>query len=192
MKHVIAQFLLHRDLYLLSVSVGTIISWIVGVLTQQTPLFIFGINAVLWLIALIINVIDIHTGIKADTKRKLNQGEKFKFESGKGWRAFEKIFIFTMIIWFIWTLEKECLRLNLYSIYSSILLTIKFVMLIYVVLIELQSIGENQEDIEGKKGKMFVLLDKIISIVNDGITTRLKKGLGVEDTPEVTEEKEQE
>jgi MFS family permease len=177
MKSVIVQFLLHKDLYILSASVGTVVSYIVGTLTQQTPVFLFGINASLWLIALIINIVDIHTGIKADTKRKEKSGEKFSFESGKAWRAFEKIFIFTMIIWFIYTLETECLRLQLYSIYSSTLLLIKFVLLIYVVLIELQSIGENQEDIVGKKSKLFIMLDRIISIVNEGVYSKLKKSL---------------
>ena len=187
MKHVIAEFILHKDLYILSITAGTLISSVIGVLTQQTPVLIFGINATLWFIALTMNVIDIHTGIKADTKRRLDDGEKFRFESGKGWRAFEKIFIFTMIVWFIWSLESECLRLQLSSIFSMSLLCIKFILLIYVVLIELQSIGENQEVTSGKKSKLFILLDNVIEIVNQGIYVNLKRKLNV-DTPNGQEE----
>ena len=80
-----------------------------------------------------------------------------------------------MIIWFIWELESEVIRLNYANILSSILLVIKFIMLIYVVLIEIQSIGENEFVRFGKKGKLFTLLDKIIEVVNEGILKRLKK-----------------
>jgi len=179
MKNVITSFILHKDLYLLSISIGALLSAIAEFFIKYTPDYLFGINASLWGIALIINIVDISTGIKADTKRKEKLGEKFVFESGKGWRAFEKVFIFTMIIWFIYNLELEALRLHLVSIISSILFFIKFIMLNYVVLIELQSIGENEEVRFGKKGKMFLLLDKTIEIVNEGILKKLKTLVGI-------------
>jgi hypothetical protein len=128
----------------------------------------------LWFIALLINVIDIHTGIKADTVRKQKIGVSFVFESKKGWRAFEKILVFTLIVWFVHTLEVENIRLKFWDSLSGILLMVKFIMLIYVVLIEIQSIGENEETRFGKKSKPFILLDKIIETVNEGILTKVK------------------
>lgn len=174
MKNVLTSFLLHKNLYPLSLSTGAILTQIVEFFIHFTPTYLFGINASLWLIALVINIIDINTGIKADTKRKAEKGEKFTFESGKGWRAVEKIFIFTMIIWFIYSLELEALRLKAFIFYSSILLYIKFTLLIYVVLIEIQSIGENELVRFEKKGKIFILLDKIIETLNDGILKKIK------------------
>jgi hypothetical protein len=174
MKQLITNFLMHKDLYIVSASLGTIFASIIGAINQITPLYLFGINSTLWLIALGINIVDIHTGIKADTKRKNDLGKPFTFESGRGWRAFEKIFIFTIIIWFIYTLEIETLRLELFGFISSILLAIKFTMLIYVVLIELQSIGENEQVRFDKKSRLFILLDEIIKIVNEGILNKIK------------------
>lgn len=179
MKNVILSFWSHKDLYSLAIAIGGVFSTIGTFFIENTPSYLFGINASLWGIALLINLVDIHTGIKADTKRKLDLGEKFTFESGKGWRAIEKVFVFTMIIWFIYTLEMESIRLHTISILSSILLYIKFIMLIYVVLIELQSIGENEIVRFGKKGKMFIALDQVISIVNEGVFKKLKSLVGV-------------
>jgi hypothetical protein len=44
-----------------------------------------------------------------------------------------------------------------------------------VVLIELQSIGENEEARFGQKSKVFALLDRIIEAVNEGILNKLQK-----------------
>jgi|TARA_R110000823_G_scaffold264480_1_gene384625 hypothetical protein len=175
MKQVIASFIGHKDLYIISLTLGSIFTAITSFFIKYTPSHVFGVSITLWSIALIINLIDIHTGIKANSKLKKDLGEKFVFNSGKAWRGFEKIFVFTMIIWFIWELESEVIRLNYANILSSILLVIKFIMLIYVVLIEIQSIGENEFVRFGKKGKLFTLLDKIIEVVNEGILKRLKK-----------------
>jgi hypothetical protein len=179
MKNVLLAFGSHKDLYSLAIAIGGFFSTIGTFFVENTPDYLFGINASLWGIALLINLIDIHTGIKADTKRKFDLGLKFKFESGKGWRAFEKIFVFTMIIWFIYTLELEAIRVQTISLIPSVLLYVKFTLLIYVVLIEIQSIGENEITRFGKKGSMFIMLDRIISIVNEGVFKKLKSLLEV-------------
>ncbi len=180
MRETLTAFIAHKDLYIFSLSIGTLISGIISFFIKWTPDYLFGVSTALWMIALIINLIDIHTGIKADTKRKKDLGLDFRFESRRGWRAFEKIFVFTMIIWFLYSLETESLRLGGFEFINTILQAIKFIMLIYVVLIELQSIGENEETRFGKKGKMFILLDKIIAIVNEGIFKNLRKLLKIE------------
>lgn len=173
MKQVIIAFFAHKDLYMVSLSLGSILTAIASFFLKYTPDYVFGISVTLWSLALVINIIDIHTGIKADTKIQNDKGLPFVFKSGRAWRAIEKVFIFTMIIWFIWGLEKEAIRLDYSSIFSSTLLVIKFVLLIYVVLIEIQSIGENELARFGKKGKLFLLLDKVIEIVNQGLIKRI-------------------
>ena len=179
MKDVFLSFLLHRNLYLLSLSIGTAFSQTIDIFIESTPEHLFGINTTLWLVAFSINIIDICTGIRADIKRKKDANKPFSFESGKAWRAFEKIFIFTMIIWFIYSLEKESLRLQAYYLYSQTLLHIKFILVIYVVLIEIQSIGENEVVRFGKKSKVFQLLDKTIELLNEGILEKIKSLLGL-------------
>ena len=173
MKQVIVAFFAHKDLYLVSLSLGSIVTAIASFFLKYTPDYVFGVSITLWALALVINIIDIHTGIKADTKIQNDKGLPFVFKSGRGWRAIEKVFVFTMIIWFIWGLEKEAIRLQYSSIFSSTLVAIKFILLIYVVLIEIQSIGENEMVRFGKKGKLFLLLDKIIEIVNQGLVKRI-------------------
>lgn len=180
MKQVFLAFLANKNLYATALSLGTILTTIFSFIVENTPEYLFGINTVLWIIALVINLIDIRTGIKADAKRSKDDGGQFTFKSGKGWRAFEKIFVFTMIIWFVYTMELEAIRLHSYPAVATALMAIKFIMLCYVVLIEVQSIGENEEIRFGKKSKMFVMLDKIIVLVNDGIFTNLKKLLRIE------------
>jgi len=179
MKQVFQSFISHKDLYTLSISLGGIMSLIMKFFTDISEKQILGISMSLWFIALLINIIDIHTGIKADTARKQRLGESFVFKSGKGWRAFEKILIFTLIVWFIYSLELDVVRLKFWDGFSSILIAIKFIMLIYVVLIELQSIGENEVDRFGEKSKTFIFLDKIIEIANEGILTRIRSLINV-------------
>lgn len=174
MKQLLQTFIAHKDLYALSLSVGGAISLIIESCVDFSRKELFGLSLSLWLITFFINVVDIHTGIKADTARKKRLGEKFIFQSKKGWRAFEKIVVFTLIIWFLYTLEVEAVRLDMWSGYNSILISIKFILIIYVVLIELQSIGENEQERYGTKSKVFTMLDNVINIVNDGILTRLQ------------------
>lgn len=180
MKNLLLAFIANKPLYITSLSIGTILSTIISFFVENTPAYLFGINTALWLIVFVINVLDIHTGIKADKVRCAKEGKAFKFQSGKGWRAFEKVFIFTMIIWFIYTMELEAIRVHAFDFLPKILMAIKFIMLCYVMLIELQSIGENEETRFGEKSKMFKLLDKIIDLVNEGLFTNLKKMLRIE------------
>lgn len=175
MKQVIITFFSHRDLYMSSITIGSVATAICSTFIKYTPDYIFGISITLWMIALVINMVDIYTGIKAYSKIQKDKGLPFVFKSGRGWRAIEKIFVFTMIVWFIWSLEGEAVRLNYPSLFSSTLLTMKFILLIYVVLVELQSIGENEYVRFGRKGKMFDMFDEIIKIVNVGILKRVRK-----------------
>lgn len=176
MKKVLLETFAHEKLYFASISIGSILASIFNFFYTLHEKQLLGVSLTLWAVPFLLNIIDIHTGIKASTKLKKDKGEKFVFESGKGWRAFEKIIIFTLIIWWLWSLEKEAIRLDFYSsVTLPVLVTIKFILMIYVSLIELQSIGENEETRFGKKSKLFVLLDKIIEVVNDGIINRIKK-----------------
>ncbi len=175
MKQVFNQFIGHKEFYFLSISVGTVVSSIITFLSTIHERYFLGVTVSLWLIAFIINVFDIHTGIKADTVTSKKEGKNFVFKSGKAWRAFEKIIIFTLLIWFLWTLEKEILRLEFFNFLITIVTGVKFILFVYVMLIELQSIGENEETRFGKKSKLFVLLDKIIDVVNEGIINKIKK-----------------
>jgi len=173
----LTNFINHKDLYTISITLGSATAFIFDFLINFSEKTMFGLSLSLWLIALSINIIDIHTGIKADSIRKKRLGEKFIFVSRKGWRAFEKILVFTLIIWFVYSMELEVLRLDMWSGYTSILLGIKLILLIYVVLIELQSIGENEEARFGQKSKVFALLDRIIEAINEGILNKLQKFL---------------
>jgi hypothetical protein len=174
MKQFLFNFTNHRDLYALTFTLGGVMATITNFFTHYTPREICGLSIGLWLVAFLINMIDIHTGIKADTKRKKDKGENFQFESKRGWRAFEKIGVFTLIIYALYQFEKEVVRLELPETLSSMLMCIKLGAFAYVVLIELQSIGENDEARFGKKGKIFVLLDNVIGIVNDGVLSKVK------------------
>lgn len=179
MKHFLMNFIGHRDLYILTITVGGTLSAIANFFITYTPTEIFGISIGLWLVAFLINMIDIHTGIKAETVRMKKEGKEFRFKSGKGWRALEKVAVFTLIIFAVWQFEKEVIRLELWEYLSFVLMCIKLGAFAYVVLIELQSIGENEETRFGKKGKMFSLLDTIIGIVNEGLLTKIRGLLNV-------------
>lgn len=168
------KFINHSDLYKLSLYLGTFVTSIYTFLSGFTEREFFGTSVILWLLLFLINIIDIHTGIKADTKRKKQLGSKFTFESGKGWRAIEKIFIFTVVIGFLFIFEKEALKVE-FPLMVSFFTYTKLVVFFYAFLIELQSIGENEEVRFGKKNKMFSMLDNIIDITNEGILKKLKR-----------------
>ena len=169
------KFLGHLDLYGIAIVSGVSFSTVYQFLTDFTERELFGLSMIMWIALFIINIIDIHTGIKADTKRKKDLGTNFKFESGKGWRAIEKVFIFTAVIGFLFAAEREAIKMNVPEFISGLLVYIKAILFFYVFLIELQSIGENEEARYGKKNKIFLMLDRIIDAVNEGIISKIKK-----------------
>lgn len=168
------KFINHFDLYRTSFLLGTLTTSIYTIFNDFTTRQFFGTSLILWSLLLLINVIDIYTGIKADTKRKKDLNVNFKFESGKGWRAIEKIFIFTVAIGFLFIFEKEAVSLDLPKFTTIGFTYTKLTIFFYAFLIELQSIGENEETRFGKKGKMFTMLDNIIEIVNEGLLNKIK------------------
>lgn len=175
MKNFIIQYLSHKDLYITSAGLGGAATWLLNFFSQHTPTEILGISVSIWLVVFCINLYDIHTGIKADTQRRLQNGERFIFESRKGWRAFEKVFVFTAVVFFLHYFEQELVRYKMPPVLCSAFLWIKLALFFYLVLIELQSIGENDEVRFGKKGKLFMLLDNVIGVVNDGIIGYVKR-----------------
>jgi len=184
MYNVFQKFFGHIDLYTTSTGIGLVMATIYHLLYELTEKNLFGLSLGMWLFLFIINVIDIYTGIKADTKRKKDLGANFKFESAKGWRVIEKIFIFTVVIGALFTFEKEAIKIDLPEIASGFIVYIKVILFFYAFLIELQSIGENEEARFGKKGKMFVMLDSIIHVVNEGILKKLKNMFNSKDNDE--------
>lgn len=173
MHYIFENFIGHRDLYKTSLYIGGITSTLTQFFLENTPEQIFGISIVIWFLVFFINIVDIYTGIKADSRRKKSLGKKFRFESYKGWRAIEKVFIFTIVIAFVYYFEKEIIRLDLPEFLSGLLVYTKFILFFYVTLIEVQSIGENQFVRYGNKSKLFTMLDKIVSIVDDGILSKI-------------------
>lgn len=165
---------LHKEMYIASTIAGAIATTVANTFINYTQNEILGISLSLWFIVGVINIYDIHTGIKADTKRRERIGEKFVFESGKGWRAIEKVFVFSFTIFFIYEFEKEVVKNDFPTIFSTFLMYLKFGMFFYLMLVELQSIGENDECRYGKKAKFFILLDNIINTVNKGILSKIK------------------
>jgi hypothetical protein len=70
MKQVIANFIAHRDLYMISITLGSVFTAITSTFVKFTPSYIFGISITLWIAALVINLVDIYTGIKASSKKE--------------------------------------------------------------------------------------------------------------------------
>lgn len=165
----------HKEFYFISISIGTVVSSISRFYDDFSQREMFGISAMLWVFLLIINIVDIRTGIRASTKLQNDKGEKFLFQSKKGWRAMEKIFIFTAVIGFMYYSELEILRLKLSGFFETMFFSLKLIFFVYVTLVELQSIGENDEVVYGKKSGVFKLLDKIIDLANTGILNKIKK-----------------
>lgn len=176
MKYFLTQFFSHKTLYVFSISIGGIFAFIVekAILLKESTLF--GLSILIWLMAFGINLIDIYTGIKADTKRKQDLGEKFVFQSKRGWRAIEKIFVFTFIIAFLHVSEKEAFRWS-FNTLMFVIIVVKLSLFFYTILIEIQSIGENEEVRFGKKGRVYKVLDSVIEAVNEGLLTRLRRAI---------------
>jgi len=160
--------------YIVSAGVSTFFTGVYQFLIENTPKEIFGLSISIWIILLLINLWDTKTGIRANKIERKREGEKFVFESGKGWRVPEKIGLFTLIIGFAYLFEKECIRYDLPAIVSISLMWGKLFFSFYIGLLEFQSIGENHETIYGKKAKAFHLLDKIINSVDDEIVFKIK------------------
>lgn len=182
MKTFISTFLNHKDLYFVSITFGGVVSAIMNFIINYTPREIFGISLGLWFVIFFINMIDIRTGIKADTKRKNDEGLKFEFESKRGWRAIEKIVVFTVTVYTIYQFEKEVIRLELWESLSFGLMCVKLGAFAYVALVEMQSIGENDKVRFGKKGQIFIMIDNVIHVVNEGILTKLKSLFNIKQT----------
>lgn len=167
-------YLSNTQCYIISAGITTFFTGVLQFIRENTPKEIFGLSLSIWIILLAINLWDTKTGIKANKVERKKEGEKFVFESGKGWRVPEKIGLFTLIIGFAYLFEKECIRYDLPTIVSISLMWGKLFFSFYIGLLEFQSIGENHETIYGKKAKAFHLLDKIINSVDDEIVYKIK------------------
>jgi uncharacterized protein YacL len=82
MKQVIANFIAHRDLYMISITLGSVFTAITSTFVKFTPSYVFGISITLWIAALVINLVDIYTGIKASSKKRKTQ-EKFLYSKAE-------------------------------------------------------------------------------------------------------------
>lgn len=153
-------------------AVTTFFSSLFMTITEKS---IFGVSLALWLIAAIVNLFDIITGLKAFAHKQRENGDVFKISSKKGWRGIEKASMFTAIIFIIYLFEKESLRLGFTENISLVAVYIKFFVFFYGILMELVSIGENREVVLGYKPKIFKSLDKVAEFVTDGIIERAKK-----------------
>lgn len=148
---------------------------------MNTPDEIFGLSITIWFVAFLVNLWDIYTGVKADIKRqKQNGGVKFKYDEQKGWKAMEKIGGFTLVIFALFSFENESIRLGYSNTIRDVLLGIKCAFFVYVILIELKSIGSNNEVRFGDKGSLFKLLDKLVEIIDGSIAEKVKKLLSSE------------
>lgn len=159
----------------LSIFSGGLLAQIFSYIKTNTPSEILGCSITLWTVAFAVNFWDIYTGILADVKVQKEKGGKWKFNPDKGQKAFEKIIGFTIIIYVLNSFELEAIRLSYSQTVSNILNYSKFIFFFYVVLIELKSIGRNNETRFKEKSDLFKMLDNIISIVNDGIVGYLKR-----------------
>lgn len=70
MKQVIANFIAHKDLYMISITLGSVFTAITSTFVKFTPSYVFGISITLWGAALVINLVDIYTGIRASSKKE--------------------------------------------------------------------------------------------------------------------------
>lgn len=175
MKQTYLYLIEGKSLFLPSIFLGGSFTALKSFFLENTPSEVFGYSLSIWFIALVVNAWDIHTGVKADIKTHKEKGEGFKFNPDKGWKAFEKIFGFTVIIGMIYRFELEAVRLGYPQIITTVLNAIKSIFFFYVILIELQSIGNNNEVRFGQKGKLFKMLDSLISIADTSILDRFKK-----------------
>ncbi len=158
-----------------SIVIGLPIARLFAYIQSNTPSEIFGFSIKMWLLIFAFNIWDIYTGIRADAKIQRAKGSKPHFDPDKGIKAFEKFISFTAVIWFLYMFESESIRLSYSDKVSSFFNYTKFVFFFYVILIELKSIGKNNEIVYEEKSELFKMLDNIISIVNDAILGRLRK-----------------
>lgn len=175
MEKLLLKYISHHNLYLTSIGAGGIAASIIRIFKEYTPEEVFGISIGLWAALLVVNIIDVRTGILADKIRREQEGERFRFVSRKGWRAIEKIFVFTAIIYWLFKFEEQLLNYNYSQWLISGIMTIKIGLFFYTTLVEVQSIGENNEVRFGKKEKIYLLLDNIVIAVNDGILGWVKR-----------------
>jgi steroid 5-alpha reductase family enzyme len=178
-KYLIAKYTSKAAIAVVSLVSSLTIGKILTELFNTVPKEIFGITLALWVVALLVTVWDCVTGVRAYKKEKKEKGEKARFESGKGWRAIEKIFGFTVLIGFIHYLEVQMTMHEYPEYMSSGLLVIKLFFFVYGVLLELQSVGENKERLDGEKGKPFMLLDKVINFADQAIVKKIMKFFGL-------------
>lgn len=175
MENLALKYISHKHLYLTSIGAGGFATYIIRFFQDYTPKEVFGIAFGLWAGLLVINIIDVRTGILADKIRRERDGERFRFVSRKGWRAIEKIFVFTAVIFFLYNFEAQLLTYQYPQWIVSGVMTVKIGVFVYTTLVEIQSIGENNEVRFGKKEKIYLLLDNIVIAINDGILGWIKR-----------------
>lgn len=132
------------------------------------PLLVAAICLSLYFITFLL---DFASGIKAARHEAIDK--KNYFTSAKGWSSIWKISIVSILV--LWA--------SFFSVLSAIaqlpflptfFMITSGTVAIMATLLDIYSIGENQKRLTGKKAKIFDWLENITTVINEGVTQRLK------------------
>lgn len=137
------------------------------------PLTLF---ALLMLAYVIVSMVDFYTGISASKKEHIisTGSPRGYIQSDKLWSSVWK-FLGVLLIASILTLFTLVFAImSMSSLYNVFLMGIVFFYL-SVILFDLHSIGENQFRRYGHKPKIYVLLDRASTVIQDGFLKKIGK-----------------
>lgn len=164
---------------------GATMATISNFFNTYTPSEVLGYSLSMYGVAMAVNAWDIYTGVRLDWKKQKAGGAKrFSFNDDKGFKAIQKILGFMIVLYMIHSFEQESIRLHYNKIVPTILNASKSIFFVYVILIELKSIGNNNKEYYGEKSALFVMLDNIIDLINKGIIDYIKRTLKIKSNEE--------
>jgi hypothetical protein len=121
----------------------------------------------------IVFMIDFATGINASRREINRDGIKFSPSSGKLWSSFWKLFVINVLICFQIPFALVFGAMGLDTIHT-IFLFVMILLSIAASLFDMISIGENYKRSYDKKPKVFELIERVSSAVNEGIIQKVK------------------
>jgi hypothetical protein len=121
----------------------------------------------------IVFMVDFATGINASRREINRDGLKFRPSSGKLWSSFWKLFVINVLICFQIPFALVFGAMGLETIHT-IFLFVMILLSIAASLFDMISIGENYKRSYDKKPKVFELIERVSSAVNEGIIQKVK------------------
>lgn len=173
-----------KNFFLPSIFISATFATLTDYVQANAPDDVFGFTWKLLLFALGFSVWNFKTGFQASIARAKRDGtfvsKRQLFDYDKAWKFLGRMFGFILVIGFLHYFGEQMILFGYSEFWVSSISYVKTFFFFFVCMIELKSVGDNNEVRFGEKGTVFALLDKLVDAFKRGAVKKVEQTLNIE------------